>query len=83
MYAGTFGRVNGLDYVVKLAAKLINLDSTIVFVLLGDGSEKKVIQKAKDTGVLNKNIYILNSVTKTNCLNYIMNVIWEVHSLSQ
>jgi glycosyltransferase involved in cell wall biosynthesis len=34
-------------------------------VLLGDGSEKKkVIQKAKDTGVLNKNIYILNSVTK-------------------
>ena len=65
LYAGTFGRVNGLDYVVKLAAKLINLDSTIVFVLLGDGSEKKeVIQKAKDTGVLNKNIYILNSVTK-------------------
>ena len=65
LYAGTFGRVNGLDYVTKLAAKLINLDSGIVFVLLGDGSEKKeVIQKAKDIGVLNKNIFILNSVAK-------------------
>ena len=65
LYAGTFGRVNGLDYVVNLASKLIDLDPSIVFVMLGDGSEKEaVLQKAVDLNLLNKNIYILDSVAK-------------------
>ena len=65
LYAGTFGRVNGLDYVIELASKLINLDPSIVFVLLGDGSEKKeVLQKANNIGVLEKNVFILDSVAK-------------------
>ena len=65
LYAGTFGRVNGLDYVVNLASKLIDLDPSIVFVMLGDGSEKEaVLQKAVDKNLLNKNIYILDSVAK-------------------
>jgi glycosyltransferase involved in cell wall biosynthesis len=65
LYAGTFGRVNGIDYVIALAEKLIHLDSTIVFVLIGDGAEKKaIIQEAKGKGVLNKNVFILDSVSK-------------------
>ena len=65
LYAGTFGRVNGLDYVVNLASKLIDLDPSIVFFMLGDGSEKEaVLQKAVDKKLLNKNIYILDSVAK-------------------
>tara|TARA_B100000963_G_scaffold332848_1_gene324695 strand:- start:2835 stop:4064 length:1230 start_codon:yes stop_codon:yes gene_type:complete len=65
LYAGTFGRVNGLDYVVNLASKLIDLDPSIVFVMLGDGSEKEaVLQKAVDKNLLHKNIYILDSVAK-------------------
>ena len=65
LYAGTFGRVNGLHYVVKLASKLINLDPSIVFLMLGDGAEKKeVLQKSIDKDLLNKNIYILDSVPK-------------------
>jgi len=65
LYAGTFGRVNGLDYVTQLASKLIDLDPSIIFVLLGDGSEKKeVIQKAIDKDILNKNIFIFDSVPK-------------------
>ena len=65
LYAGTFGRVNGLDYVIELADKLIHLDPTIVFVLIGDGACKKiVIQKAVDKGVLNKNVFILDPLPK-------------------
>ena len=65
LYAGTFGRVNGIDYIIELANKLFKLDPTIIFVLVGDGAEKKmIIQKATDKGVLNKNIFILNTVSK-------------------
>ena len=65
LYAGTFGLVNGLDYVIELADKLIYLDPTIIFVLIGEGSyKKKVIQKASDKKLLNKNVFILDPVSK-------------------
>lgn len=65
LYAGTFGRVNGIDYVIKLAEILLVIDPTIVFVLIGNGAEKKaVIQEAIDKEVLNKNVFVLNSVSK-------------------
>jgi glycosyltransferase involved in cell wall biosynthesis len=57
--------VNGIDYVISLAEKLILIDPTIVFVLIGDGAEKKsIIQEAEDKKVLNKNVFILDSVSK-------------------
>ena len=65
LYAGTFGRVNGISYVIELAVKLYRLDPTIVFVLIGKGSEKNIIQqKAHKKKVLNKNIFIFDPVTK-------------------
>jgi glycosyltransferase involved in cell wall biosynthesis len=65
LYAGTFGRVNQLDYAIELAEKLIHLDSSIVFLLIGDGAyKKKVIQKAIDKNVLNQNVFILDPVSK-------------------
>ncbi len=65
LYAGTFGRVNGIDYVIELAKKLLHLDPTIIFVLVGDGVEKKMIMgKATDKGVLNKNVFIFDTVSK-------------------
>lgn len=65
LYAGTFGRVNGLDYVIKLSESLLDIDPTIVFILIGDGAEKsKVTKAATDKRVLNKNVFILNSISK-------------------
>ncbi len=65
LYAGTFGRVNGISYVIDLAVRLYDLDPTIVFVLIGNGSEKNIIkEKAYDNKVLNKNIFILDPVSK-------------------
>ena len=65
LYAGTFGRVNGIDYVIELANKLLHLDPTIIFILIGNGAEKKILmQKAIDKEVLNKNVFILDTVSK-------------------
>ncbi len=65
LYAGTFGKVNGINYVVNLANKLIDINPEIIFVLVGDGVDKRsVIQEASDKKILNKNIYILDSVSK-------------------
>ncbi|MGO3691070.1 MAG: glycosyltransferase family 4 protein [Psychroflexus halocasei] len=65
LYAGTFGRVNGIEYAIDLAKKIIVIDPSIVFILVGDGAMKEeVIDYAKDKKVLNKNIFILDSVSK-------------------
>ena len=65
LYAGAFGKVNGLKYVIELARNLVCIDPTIVFILIGSGAEKnELISKAKDEGVLNKNIFFLDSVSK-------------------
>lgn len=65
IYAGTFGRVNGIDYVAKLAKHTIDIDPELVYVLFGNGAKKEYVQNmAKDLGVLNKNLFILDSVTK-------------------
>ena len=65
LYAGTFGRVNGIKYVVNLAQKTSAIDGSLVFILLGEGAMKeKVIQYAKEKSVLNKNVFILDSVSK-------------------
>lgn len=65
LYAGTFGKVNGIDYVVELAAQTFELDPSIVFILIGKGAEKeRVVRLSKDKGLLNKNIFILDVVTK-------------------
>lgn len=67
IYAGTFGRVNGVDYMVELAAELLKLDSNVKILLVGDGSEKaKVISEAKKEGVFEANLFFEPAVPKKN-----------------
>ena len=65
LYAGTFGKVNGIDYAINLAEKTLKIDAKLVYIFIGRGAEKEaVIQLAKDKKVLNKNVFILEPVTK-------------------
>jgi len=67
LYAGTFGQVNGLDYVIDFAHSLKNIDSKIVFILVGEGVEKqKVMMRASDKGVLDRNIFFIDPVSKSD-----------------
>src|SRR5690554_3559087 len=65
LYAGTFGKVNGIDRVIELAQKTLLIDNRLVYILIGAGAEKEnVIQLAKNTGVYGKNVFILDSISK-------------------
>lgn len=65
LYAGTFGKVNGLEFVVGLAEMTLTLDKSLVYLLLGEGAEKEfTIQLAKEKGVLNQNLFVLDPISK-------------------
>lgn len=65
IYAGTFGRVNGVDYMVELAIELLKLESNIKILLVGDGSEKSsVIAQAKKENVFEVNLFFEPAIPK-------------------
>lgn len=65
LYAGTFGRVNGIDYVISLAEKTLQLDGSLVFILMGNGALKEEVKTlATEKKVLNKNVFILDAISK-------------------
>ncbi|WP_160243647.1 glycosyltransferase family 4 protein [Acinetobacter indicus] len=64
-YTGTFGVINGVCYIVDIAAKAYELDSNIKFLLVGSGAEfEKVQSYAREKGVLNKNLYMMGRIPK-------------------
>jgi glycosyltransferase involved in cell wall biosynthesis len=66
VYTGTFGLINDVSYLVKLAASASSLNKNLCFLAVGDGMEKKtIIEEAERAGVLNKNLYILDPLPKT------------------
>lgn len=66
LYAGTFGYVNGLLYLVKLAKETKNKGFLgICFVAIGDGVELQMVRgEAVRLGVLSDNFYIYPPVPK-------------------
>lgn len=69
VYAGTFGRINGVDYLVDLANRLQDLPN-IQFLAIGDGAEfEKITELAQSRGVLGKNFRMLGGVSKLEMVN--------------
>ena len=65
IYAGTFGRVNGVGYAVELAKALLTLGSDIRLLLVGDGGERDaVIEQARAAGVYERNLFFETKMTK-------------------
>lgn len=65
LYAGTFGKVNGIHKLIELSEKTLQIDKSLVYILIGDGAEKEnIIELAKKKNVLNRNVYIMNSISK-------------------
>jgi glycosyltransferase involved in cell wall biosynthesis len=59
VYAGALGLINGVDYLVDIAAVMLRLAPKVNFLLLGKGAEyNKVKEKAERLGVLNNNLWI-------------------------
>jgi glycosyltransferase involved in cell wall biosynthesis len=67
VYTGAFGRVNGLDYLVRLAQQMYTLDRSIAFLLIGAGKEKPGLQAlARELGVLNKTLWLIDEMPRRN-----------------
>jgi glycosyltransferase involved in cell wall biosynthesis len=66
LYAGTVGRLNNLPYLVRLAAATARRDPEICFLVVGDGGEAAQVRGlAAQTGVLDRNFFMLPPVPKT------------------
>lgn len=66
VYTGTIGRVNGIEYMAKLAVSMLKLDPEVRFLVVGEGGEKGKVQGiAKGLGVLDKNFFMIDSLPKT------------------
>jgi len=66
LYSGTFGKINGVSYLVELANYLKDIAPEVRILLVGDGVERsKVYEKAKEAEVLEKNLFIENKVSRT------------------
>ena len=65
IYTGTFGLINGVGYMIDLAAELAKLKSDVRILLIGGGGEfDKVTHQARSLGVLDKNLFIEQSLPK-------------------
>ena len=65
VFAGTFGRANGMDYLVRLAEAILRLDPEIRIAAVGTGGEfERTRQLALDRQVLGKNLFLLGQLPK-------------------
>ncbi|WP_376691951.1 glycosyltransferase family 4 protein [Wenzhouxiangella sp. EGI_FJ10409] len=66
LYAGTLGHINGVDYLVEVAARLLEASPSVRFVILGYGArEAHVRSEAERLGVLNRNLFIYSRIPKS------------------
>lgn len=65
-YAGTFGRINGVGYIVDLAVAMRKIEPEMRFLLVGDGQERNAVEeKARSAGVLNVNLFMEPKMAKS------------------
>lgn len=65
VYAGTLGQINGVEYMIPVARELLRANSDVRILLVGRGAEKdRIIEQAKQAGVLNKNLFIEEMIPK-------------------
>lgn len=65
VYTGTFGLINGVEYLVDVAAAMRTLAPDAHFLLVGDGARREIVtQKARSAGVLGNNLTIWDPVPK-------------------
>ncbi|MCI0709836.1 MAG: glycosyltransferase family 4 protein [Chloroflexi bacterium] len=70
VYTGTFGHINGTDYLVRLANHARKLDSDIHFLMVGDGVDRaKIYELADELGVRGVNLTLREPMPKTELVN--------------
>lgn len=70
LYAGTFGKINGVSYLIDLALSLKIIDSNIKILLIGRGAEfELVLERAKKLGVFDNNVFMEYQMSKSEIVS--------------
>lgn len=65
LFAGTLGTVNGVDYLVRLAARVGEHDPEVRFVVIGGGRDRERVRElAAEAGVLDRNFFMFPPMAK-------------------
>lgn len=65
LYAGTFGKANGVDYLVDIARDMVQLNPNVRFLAVGAGAQASLIrEKADKLKVLGANFFIEDQLPK-------------------
>lgn len=65
IYAGTFGQINKVGYLVRVAAEMQKINPEVRFLIVGRGQEEKKIKSlAEELNVLNKNVFMPGKLPK-------------------
>ena len=65
IYAGAFGKINGVLYLVEIANEMKKINSKLFFLLAGDGHDKeKILNKSKEYGIYNTSLYCIDYIPK-------------------
>ena len=71
LYAGTLGLVNGVGYLVRLAARLLHSAPEVRIAIVGGGREEEAVKRlAADLGVLGINLFFVGPVSKSEIVAY-------------
>lgn len=66
LYTGAFGLINGVSYLVEVAAFMRAVSPDVRFLMVGNGAEfEKVTALAKRRGVLNETLWIWSPIPKS------------------
>ena len=72
LFAGTIGMVNGVDYLVRLAAHVATTKPEVRFVVIGEGRERDVVHAlAEQEGVLGISFFMLPAVPKRELVGWL------------
>jgi glycosyltransferase involved in cell wall biosynthesis len=72
LFAGTFGLVNGMPYLVELAERLAVIDPQIRVVAIGAGREyPRVEQMARARGLLERNFFLLGKLSNRETADWL------------
>lgn len=65
LYAGTIGKLNGVDYLAEIAKETLASNPEVVFVVVGSGGREEVVRRAaKRMEVLGNNFFMLGEFPK-------------------
>lgn len=70
LYAGTLGKLNGVDYLVNVAKEVQKLDSQVAIAVFGDGAcRDDLVRRAEQCDVLGENFFLFDPIPKNKIPN--------------